>query len=140
MPKEWMIKPLSIENYELAMVAAERCEIELAELESKDLIKEIRKRIRQSAEAKPTLDEMAAQLFMSTSTLQRRIKQQHTTYQKLKAEERMVEAKDLLANSTISLEAISERLGFNNASNFTKSFRGWVGLTPKEFRKSRLDA
>lgn len=134
-PKAWMEKPISIENPELASAAADICESELAELDSKDLIKEIRKRIREAQENKPTLDEMAAQLYMSTSTLQRRIREQHTTYQKIKAEERMVEAKHLLANSNISLEAISERLGFNNASNFTKSFKTWMGVTPKEYRK-----
>ncbi|MCG8668007.1 MAG: AraC family transcriptional regulator [Pseudomonadales bacterium] len=134
-PKEWMFKKLSIDNTELAMAAADKCESELAELDSKDLIKEIRRRIREAQEAKPTLDDMASQLYMSTSTLQRRIKEQHTTYQKIKAEERMVEAKDLLANSDISMEAISERLGFNNASNFTKSFKAWMGVTPKAFRK-----
>ena len=137
-PKEWMLKPLSFQNTELALAAADRCANELAELDSKDLIKEIRRRINEANETKPTLDEMAAQLFMSTSTLQRRIKEQNTTYQKIKAEERMREAKDLLANSDISVEAISERLGFNNASNFTKSFKSWLGVTPNAFRKEHF--
>ncbi len=139
-PKEWMVKPLSIENPELALAATDKCESELAELDSKDLIKEIRNRIRKEVNAKPTIDEMAVQLFMSTSTLQRRIKEQHTTYQKIKAEERMGEAKELLMNSNFTLEAISERLGFNNASNFNKSFKTSTGLSPKEFRKSKTHA
>ena len=135
-----MFKPLAIENPELALAATDKCESELAELDSKDLIKEIRNRIRTAVDAKPTIDEMAAQLYMSTSTLQRRIKEQHTTYQKIKAEERIAEAKELLVNSNFTLEAISERLGFNNASNFNKSFKTSIGLSPKEFRKIKTNA
>lgn len=139
-PKEWMTKPITIGNPELALAATDKCESELAELDSKDLIKEIRYRIRKAVETKPTIEEMAAQLYMSTSTLQRRIKEQHTTYQKIKAEERMGEAKELLVSSNFTLEAISERLGFNNASNFNKSFKTSTGLSPKEFRNSKMNA
>lgn len=136
-PMEWMLIPLSIGDAELAQLAANQCENELQALHAKDLIREVRNRIRFAEDAKPTIDEMAAQLYMSTSTLQRRLKEQNTTYQKLKAEERLIEAKELLKNSSITLEAISEKLGFSNASNFTKSFKSWAGVTPKEFREAQ---
>ncbi|MEH6345312.1 MAG: helix-turn-helix domain-containing protein [Bermanella sp.] len=134
-PKEWAEKKLTVENSELAMVATNKCESELTELNSQNLIKEIRRRIRQAKESKPTLNDMASAMHMSPSTLQRRIREQFTTYQKIKAEERLLEAKELLSNSNIVLDVISETLGFNNVSNFNKSFKAWTGVTPSEFRK-----
>lgn len=130
---------LSIANTELAELAASQCENELQALNPKDLVVEIRHRLRAAKESKPTIDEMASELFMSTSTLQRRLKEQHTTYQQIKSEERLLEAKELLIKSRYTLETISEQLGFSNASNFTKSFKAWMGITPKAFRKEHSE-
>ena len=85
-PMQWMQVPLSIANTELAELAASQCENELQALNPKDLVVEIRHRLRAAKESKPTIDEMASELFMSTSTLQRRLKEQHTTYQQIKSE------------------------------------------------------
>lgn len=136
-PLEWMHKPLSFANPELAMVAADRCESELRQLSPKDLVGEVRQRIRDAQESKPTLDQVASQLFMSASTLKRRLKEQQTTYQKLKDDERLKQAEELLTGSSISLEDISEKLGFSDASNFTKAFKNWTGITPKVFRQQQ---
>ena len=32
------------------------------------------------------------------------------------------------------LEGIAERLGYADSSNFSRSFRRWSGVTPREFR------
>ncbi len=135
-PNEWMGLQLSPKNMELASLAAGQCESELDELTSNDLVYQVRKKIRDAGDRKPTLEEMAESLHMSVSTLQRRLKHQKTTYQRLKAEERLIEAKSLLATSDLPLEIISERLGFSDASNFSKSFKSWVGMSPNEYRKS----
>lgn len=139
-PIEWTEIPFPSGNSALAQAATDRCESQLEELTPKDLILEIKERIRSAQAPKPKLEEMAAQLFMSTSTLQRRLKEQSTTYQKIKAEVRLDEAKTLLTNPNIKLEEISDRVGFSDASNFTKSFKSWTGLTPKEFRETHLES
>ena len=46
-----------------------------------------------------------------------------------------LEAKRLLVHTEMSVAAIAERLGFGEATNFSKFFRREVGCTPAEFRR-----
>lgn len=52
------------------------------------------------------------------------------------AEERtMDEARKLLSETSMSITQISYRLTFNEPTNFTKFFKSFEGITPKQFRK-----
>lgn len=42
---------------------------------------------------------------------------------------------DLLINSLMSEDHISQHLDFNNLENFRISFKDFLGITPMEFRK-----
>lgn len=135
-PRRWMQLPLTTANSELAAAATSKCESELRELAPKDLLTEVRQRVLHNiSDTPPTLDELAAQMFMSTSTLQRRLRAQQTSYQRLKAELRQAQAKKLLKADQLTIEKIAEQLGYSDASNFTKAFRNWTGETPKAFRQ-----
>jgi AraC-like DNA-binding protein len=46
-----------------------------------------------------------------------------------------LEAKRLLVHTEMPISAIAQRLGFGEATNFTKFFRGIEGCTPGEFRR-----
>lgn len=46
-----------------------------------------------------------------------------------------LEAKRLLAHTSLSVAVIGERLGFQEPTNFVKYFRRGVGCTPGEFRR-----
>ena len=133
-PKAWARQPLPSSNAELTEAAIERCEEELRRLSSVDIISEIRQRIRLAGSETPTLDQLADKLYMSTSTLKRRLKEHGTTYQALKSDERFQLAQELL-RSNLAVELISEELGFSDASNFTKAFKKWSGVTPRTFRQ-----
>lgn len=137
LPLAWMTQPLQPRNPELAMAAADRCESELRAMKPLDLVTEIRHRIRSAGDKIPTLETLARQLYMSPSTLKRRLKEQHTTYQELKAEERQERAKQLLQEG-LSAEVVSMQLGFSDASNFTKAFKSWTGMTPRDYRQQSL--
>lgn len=52
--------------------------------------------------------------------------------QKLKIEA----ACELLLSSTMTISLIAERLNFYDQSHFSKTFKKWTGLTPKEFKMS----
>ena len=133
-PITWAHQPLTSSNPELTAAAIERCEEELRQLSSVDIISEIRQRIRLAGSETPTLDQLADNLYMSTSTLKRRLKDHGTTYQALKSDERFQQAQELL-RGTLAVELISEELGFSDASNFTKAFKKWSGVTPRTFRQ-----
>ena len=45
-----------------------------------------------------------------------------------------------LRGSDMSITEIAGRCGFNNIANFNRSFRMVAHVTPREYRRSRLDA
>lgn len=48
------------------------------------------------------------------------------------------EAKNLLLNTALSIEAIAEISGYNSADHFTFTFKKVTGLAPRDYRKSFL--
>ena len=42
----------------------------------------------------------------------------------------------LLQNTELSVEAVAERLGYRDTSNFSRTFRRWLGMTPNAWRKA----
>lgn len=85
-----------------------------------------------------TLKKIAPLLNMSESTLQRRLKEKGTSFQAIKAAERINKAKELLMLTNDNLDVIAQRLGFSNSSNFSKSFKMVVGQSPKAFRSTKF--
>jgi AraC-like DNA-binding protein len=134
-PKAWMKTPLNISSPELAKAALEKCEDEMKNISPLDLVSKIKKRIRNAGALIPKIDEIAKELNMSEATLKRRLSEQNTHYQQLKNTHRLELAKAMILDGKTSLETISSNLGFSDASNFTKAFKNWTGLSPKQFRE-----
>lgn len=82
-----------------------------------------------------TLHDVAEQLFMSPQTIQRRLSDSGTSFNTIKENWRRERAIKLLQNSQLSIEAISERLGFSEARSFTRAFKTWTGLSPRKYRQ-----
>ena len=57
------------------------------------------------------------------------------TFTKILQEKRMSRAEKLLKNTNLSIEKISEMLGYATAENFYKSFREFYHTTPRKFLK-----
>lgn len=82
-----------------------------------------------------SLDDIAGQLCMSKRTLQRRLQELGLEFNDLVEEIRQALAVDLVRRSPANLTEIATRLGYNESSSFTRAFRRWTGLTPREFRQ-----
>lgn len=136
-PNDWLEVTFRHNNEELLKLAADKCAIELEALSPKDFIQEIRDRVKVTKEAIPSIEAMAAQLFMSTSTLQRKLRAQNYTYQQIKQEERQREAEHLLRDTLTQIEDIASQLGFSDGSNFSTSFKSWTGMTPVAYRSGK---
>jgi AraC-like DNA-binding protein len=79
--------------------------------------------------------EIARSLHQSTSTLQRRLRREGTSFQHLLSEARREKALEYLRSGRHSLADITFLLGFADQSNFTRAFRRWTGKTPREFMR-----
>ncbi|MBB2146153.1 helix-turn-helix domain-containing protein [Pedobacter sp. LMG 31464] len=57
------------------------------------------------------------------------------------AEERtMDEARKMLSETPMSIAEISYKLTFNEPTNFTKFFKSFEGITPKQYRKQIIES
>ena len=55
------------------------------------------------------------------------------TFSQIVLEMRMDRAIILLRGTTLSIEEIAAMLGYSNHSNFYKAFKGYYGLTPRDY-------
>ena len=80
--------------------------------------------------------ELASRLGMHERTLGRRLQEVGTTFQELLDEARAGVAKQLLKDTRTSVARISASLGYRDPTVFTRAFRRWAGVTPREFRRA----
>ncbi len=74
-------------------------------------------------------------MHVSERTLKRKLAADATTYSQLVAEERRALATRLLRSDELSIDEVAARLGYSDATNFTRAFRRWTGMTPRAFRR-----
>lgn len=86
-----------------------------------------------------SLEEIAAQLYMSPTSLTRALKSQlGKTFRTLVQEQRMYEARRLLENTALPVTTIARRVGYNNVTFFYELFERSVGCSPGDYRASHL--
>lgn len=102
-----------------------------------DLSKQIAVRLFEQQGPYPSVDAMAQELNMSSRTLLRKLRQEGTTYQMLLDDARKEVAEWYLLRTREPIEAIAGRLGFADASTFSRTFRRWFETTPGKFRGDR---
>lgn len=82
-------------------------------------------------------DQVAALFSMHSRTLNRRLNEFGTTFQKLVDEGRFEIARQLLQDSSMEVSQIAVSLDYADASAFTRAFRRWSGTTPARWRTTR---
>lgn len=84
------------------------------------------------------LADCAMELKVSESTLKRRLLDEGITYKAVLDDVREEQGKKYLEESSMSVQQISEALGFSNRSAFARFFRSRSGLSPLQYRQSNL--
>jgi AraC-like DNA-binding protein len=87
----------------------------------------------------PDIDSVAGRLGTTARTLQRRLKDEGTTFAELTDAVRRSAAERYLADGRLPLAEIAFLLGFQDPSNFHKAFRRWTGNTPAAYRDRHAD-
>jgi len=83
----------------------------------------------------PKTEELAEQMKLSALTLYRRLQQEGTSYQIIKDNIRREVAIDKLVKEKLSVDEVSEIVGFAEPRSFTRAFKHWTGLTPRNYCK-----
>jgi AraC-like DNA-binding protein len=84
-----------------------------------------------------TLDEVAAELHVSRRTLARRLDSQGLSFSALVESERRDRALALLSSPDVTLDDVTERLGYSTVPCFIRAFQRWTGATPAAYRRAR---
>jgi AraC-like DNA-binding protein len=88
---------------------------------------------------RPAVEKVAKALGMSPRTLQRRLEELGTTYQRLLDDVRRRSARRLLTNTDLDSGEVAFLLGFEELNSFTRAFHGWEGTTPTRWRELPRD-
>lgn len=102
---------------------------------------QIEREIMQSSSQKlifPKIENLARLLNLKPLTLYRRLKDEGTSYQKIKDNIRRETAIGKLVKGKLSVEEVSEIVGFIEPRSFTRAFKNWTGLTPRNYCKYQL--
>jgi AraC-like DNA-binding protein len=84
-----------------------------------------------------SIEKVAREMAVSVRTLQKRLEAEGVVFSDLLRDIRQRLAKKYL-HENYSVEQITYLLGFSEPSVFRKSFKKWLGITPKEYRQSAL--
>ena len=86
----------------------------------------------------PSSDQLAKLLDMSEQTLRRKLSAEGISYQQIKDNLRQDIANKLLRNAALNISDISRMLNFSEPRAFTRAYKQWSGVTPKEYRQEKL--
>ena len=84
----------------------------------------------------PGLDDVARRLGMSARTLQRRLRDEGTTFAAVLTGFRQDMARPLLRDGRLAVSEVAFLLGYEDPSSFQRAFRRWSGRSPRAFRRT----
>lgn len=125
------------QNAELLDLLAPQFEEQLKQYREEDSFLELVRRAIQDKLTghRPSIDSVAQGLHMTPRTLQRRLQDSGSSYQRLLDEARHQMARYYLSNSALELNEAAYLLGFENPSSFGRAFRLWEGVPPSDWRE-----
>jgi len=111
---------------------------DFAEIKHADVLYKALKYIRQNYEKRLTLEEVAAQVYLSKSYLSKIFNDEmNCSFTNYINSLRIEKSKTLLLDSSADIIEIALEVGFDDQSYFTKVFKKQVGVAPGRFRETR---
>jgi AraC-like DNA-binding protein len=97
---------------------------------------EVRRLISSLIQTEPCTQERVSELMrMSVRTMQRRLRDENTTFEVILDNVRRGLAEDYLYSTNLCLSLIAERLHFKEPSGLTRACNRWFGVGPKQLRE-----
>ena len=133
--KKTALAAMPTANAEVARANEKIVQDYLARFDRSSVAMQVRARLtEQLPSGNATQDSVADALHMSLRSLQRRLRNEGTSYKDLLEETRRELAAHYMAESHRSINEITYLLGFSEPSNFSRAFRRWTGKSPSAYR------
>ena len=132
-------RPFVTRNAELLAMLAPQFEEELKQANGgENFVERIRVAVQQKLTGRrPTIEDVADALHVSPRTLQRRLQDAGSSFQRVLEEARHQLARHYLNNSVLELNEAAYLLGYNDANSFVRAFRTWEGIPPARWREKQ---
>jgi AraC-like DNA-binding protein len=142
LPLESLKHVMPLANRFIALSAENKLMASLPISSKKILIHKLEKILLKTNGEFPSLESAAEAMGMSGRTLRRKLSEEDSSYQKVLNEVRCQIAKKLLNAGRESITDIAFLLGFGDTSAFTKAFKKWTNMSPRDYKnemKGRLN-
>jgi AraC-like DNA-binding protein len=132
-------RPFVTRNAELLGLLAPQFEEELKQENSdENFVERVRTAIQQRLTGRrPTIEDIADALHISSRTLQRRLQDEESSFQRVLEEARHQLARHYLHNSVLELNEAAYLLGYEDSNSFVRAFRTWEGVPPARWRETQ---
>ena len=133
-----MGRPFVTRNAELLDMLAPQFEEQLRQSQEQDsFIALVRGAVQERLTGhRPNIEDVAKSLHLSSRTLQRRLQDAGSSYQRVLDEARHQLARYYLSNSVLELNETAYLLGYEDSKSFVRAFRGWEGIPPGHWRET----
>ena len=131
--------PFVTRNAELLMILAPQFEAELKQENADEtFVEQVRVAVQQKLTGRrPTIEDIADALHVSSRTLQRRLQDADSSFQRVLEQARHRLARHYLNNSVLELNEAAYLLGYEDGNSFVRAFRGWEGIPPAQWREQQ---
>ena len=132
-------RPFVTRNAELLAMLAPQFEEELKQENGEEnFVERVRIAIQQKLTGRrPNIEDIADALHISSRTLQRRLQDEGSSFQRVLEEARHQLARHYLNNSVLELNEAAYLLGYKDANSFVRAFRTWEGVPPARWREEQ---
>ena len=135
--RNYIVKPIRFE--ELAETLKQTRELldgkKVVEYPQESFVKTVQDYVQKHLRS-VTLSEVADRLYMNQSYVSQLYKQKTgINFSDYALSVRMKTALELLKNPQLRIYEVGEAVGYNNANNFTRTFRSYYGMTPKAYQE-----
>ena len=132
-----ILEPLITGDPELARVNDEQTQAYLDSFLSHTTSREVvDKIVEHLPDGPPNQQQIAEALHVSNRTLQRKLKDEGTSFMDLLQDTRLQLARKYLSHPNRSVVETAYLLGFSEPSTFSRAFKRWTGIAPADFRDS----
>ena len=84
----------------------------------------------------PDMEQIAAEMAITSRTLRRHLTAEGVTFRALLEEVRTTLAEEMMRTAAMTHGEIAERLGYADVTTFIEAFRRWKGMAPTAFRRA----